>query len=125
MFQSCGVGDIIATCMGGRNRLVAEAFARHLSDVKQSNHFGIAEDPSTYPDKVQTEEEASKLWTQLEQDLLHGQRLQGVDTCKAVIRCIDSADAFRDYRGAFPLMRVIHKVAIEGYDCHTLFRWNS
>ncbi|KAG6505392.1 glycerol-3-phosphate dehydrogenase [NAD(+)]-like [Zingiber officinale] len=56
-FESCGVADLITTCLGGRNRKVAEAFAR--SGGKRS-------------------------FDQLEAEILQGQKLQGVSTAKEV-----------------------------------------
>ncbi|XP_039123843.1 glycerol-3-phosphate dehydrogenase [NAD(+)] isoform X1 [Dioscorea cayenensis subsp. rotundata] len=56
-FESCGVADLITTCLGGRNRRVAEAFAR--SGGKRS-------------------------FDELETELLQGQKLQGVSTAKEV-----------------------------------------
>ncbi|KAJ3425135.1 glycerol-3-phosphate dehydrogenase [Anaeramoeba flamelloides] len=50
-FESCGVGDLITTCFGGRNRKCAEAFVR-----------------------------TKKSWEEIEKDLLKGQKLQGTGT---------------------------------------------
>ncbi|KAI5084270.1 hypothetical protein GOP47_0000439 [Adiantum capillus-veneris] len=52
-FESCGVADVITTCLGGRNRKVAEAFAKH---------------------------EGKRSFDELEAELLQGQKLQGVST---------------------------------------------
>lgn len=56
-FESCGVADVITTCLGGRNRRVAEAFAKSGG---------------------------SKSFDELEAELLQGQKLQGVSTAKEV-----------------------------------------
>lgn len=56
-FESCGVADLITTCLGGRNRKVAEAFAK--CGGKRS-------------------------FDELEGELLGGQKLQGVSTAKEV-----------------------------------------
>ncbi|CAL9165344.1 unnamed protein product [Musa acuminata subsp. burmannicoides] len=56
-FESCGVADLITTCLGGRNRKVAEAFAK--CGGKRS-------------------------FDELEAELLGGQKLQGVSTAKEV-----------------------------------------
>uniref|UniRef100_A0A2I3RUW7 Glycerol-3-phosphate dehydrogenase [NAD(+)] n=3 Tax=Homininae TaxID=207598 RepID=A0A2I3RUW7_PANTR len=50
---SCGVADLITTCYGGRNRKVAEAFARTGKSIEQ-----------------------------LEKELLNGQKLQGPETAR-------------------------------------------
>ncbi|KAI3950323.1 hypothetical protein MKW92_025810 [Papaver armeniacum] len=55
--ESCGIADLITTCLGGRNRKVADAFAR--SGGKRSFH-------------------------ELETELLQGQKLQGVKTAGEV-----------------------------------------
>lgn len=56
-FESCGVADLVTTCYGGRNRKVADAFAR----VK-----------------------GEKSIEQLEKEMLNGQKLQGPETAKEV-----------------------------------------
>ncbi|KAL2942971.1 Glycerol-3-phosphate dehydrogenase [NAD(+)] [Bienertia sinuspersici] len=56
-FESCGVADLIATCFGGRNRKVAEAFVIN---------------------------EGKRTFDELEAELLQGQKLQGVLTAKEV-----------------------------------------
>merc|ERR1711972_320710 len=48
--ESCGVADLITTCVGGRNRKCAEAFARAKGQKK---------------------------WGEIEAELLDGQKLQG------------------------------------------------
>ena len=42
---------------------------------------------------------AGELWTEIEADLLHGQKLQGVDTCFEVVECLKStpAEIFEPY----------------------------
>ncbi|XP_020082751.1 glycerol-3-phosphate dehydrogenase [NAD(+)]-like [Ananas comosus] len=62
-FESCGVADLITTCLGGRNRRVAEAFAR--SGGKRS-------------------------FDELEAELLQGQKLQGVSTAKEVYEVLSN-----------------------------------
>ncbi|XP_027902060.1 glycerol-3-phosphate dehydrogenase [NAD(+)]-like [Vigna unguiculata] len=55
--ESCGVADLITTCMGGRNRKVADAYARNGG---------------------------KRSFDELEAEMLQGQKLQGVLTAKEV-----------------------------------------
>jgi hypothetical protein len=59
-FESCGVADLIATCYGGRNRLVAKEFVA----------AELAGTPASF--------------AELEVKLLNGQKLQGVLTSNEV-----------------------------------------
>ncbi|EER10434.1 glycerol-3-phosphate dehydrogenase, putative [Perkinsus marinus ATCC 50983] len=63
-FESCGVGDLITTCFGGRNRRCAEAFAR--ADGKKS-------------------------WEDIESELLGGQKLQGTLTLLEIVDVLADA----------------------------------
>ncbi|KAL4193545.1 hypothetical protein AMTRI_Chr06g200070 [Amborella trichopoda] len=56
-FESCGVADLITTCLGGRNRKVAEAFAKN---------------------------NGKRSFDELEAEMLQGQKLQGVSTAREV-----------------------------------------
>ncbi|KAK4781607.1 hypothetical protein SAY86_015709 [Trapa natans] len=56
-FESCGVADLITTCLGGRNRKVADAFARNGGQ---------------------------RSFDDLEAEMLQGQKLQGVSTAREV-----------------------------------------
>lgn len=57
--ESCGVADLVTTCYGGRNRKVAEAFAR-----------------------------TSKSIAELEEEMLNGQKLQGPQTSAEVYKIL-------------------------------------
>lgn len=59
LLQACGIGDVIASSFGGRNRKVAEAFAR-----------------------------TNKSLADLEQELLKGQKLQGPSTSRSVFEIL-------------------------------------
>ncbi|GMI86861.1 Glycerol-3-phosphate dehydrogenase plastidic [Hibiscus trionum] len=56
-YESCGVADVITTCFGGRNRKVAEAFAKNGG---------------------------KRSFDELEVEILQGQKLQGVSTAREV-----------------------------------------
>lgn len=89
--ESCGVADLITTCYGGRNRKIGEAFAK-TGKVREADmicpcvlvtvinplsylwHCNIQHLPYF---SVQTIE-------QLENELLHGQKLQGPATAAEV-----------------------------------------
>lgn len=60
-FESCGISDLIVTCFAGRNRKVAEAFVKQRKKIEE-----------------------------LEEELLKGQKLQGVDTAKQVYKIVSA-----------------------------------
>ncbi|XP_010181706.1 PREDICTED: glycerol-3-phosphate dehydrogenase [NAD(+)], cytoplasmic isoform X2 [Mesitornis unicolor] len=62
--ESCGVADLITTCYGGRNRKVAEAFAKTGKSIEQ-----------------------------LEKEMLNGQKLQGPQTSAELHHILKSKNA--------------------------------
>ncbi|KAM7506564.1 hypothetical protein LguiA_017017 [Lonicera macranthoides] len=95
-FESCGVADLITTCLGGRNRRCSEAFARNGG---------------------------KRTFDELEAEMLQGQKLQGVSTAKEVYELLKHRgwlELFPLFRtvheicvGSLPLS------AIVGYSEHT------
>ncbi|KAF0504242.1 NAD-dependent glycerol-3-phosphate dehydrogenase [Gigaspora margarita] len=80
-FESCGIADVIATCYGGRNRKVAESFVT-----------------------------TGKSFDQLEEELLHGQKLQGTLTVKEIHRVLSN----KGINDEFKLFTTIYRIAFEG-----------
>uniref|UniRef100_A0A7C9CFK6 Glycerol-3-phosphate dehydrogenase [NAD(+)] n=1 Tax=Opuntia streptacantha TaxID=393608 RepID=A0A7C9CFK6_OPUST len=78
-FESCGVADLIATCFGGRNRKVAEAFAINGGQ---------------------------RPFKELEEEMLKGQKLQGVLTAEEVYEVLQK----NKWLDLFPLFRTIHEI---------------
>ncbi|CAI9620696.1 unnamed protein product [Staurois parvus] len=66
--ESCGVADLITTCYGGRNRRVAEAFARSGKSIEE-----------------------------LERDMLNGQKLQGPPASAEVYKILQQKDAVQKF----------------------------
>ncbi|XP_045145544.1 glycerol-3-phosphate dehydrogenase 1-like protein [Echinops telfairi] len=66
--ESCGVADLITTCYGGRNRRVAEVFARTGKSIEE-----------------------------LERELLNGQKLQGPPTAAQVHRILMHSDLTKKF----------------------------
>lgn len=61
MTESCGLADLITTCLGGRNRRVSEAYGRAVG---------------------------KRSWEELEAEMLNGQKLQGTVTCVEVMKIL-------------------------------------
>ncbi|KAH0519536.1 Glycerol-3-phosphate dehydrogenase 1-like protein [Microtus ochrogaster] len=77
--ESCGVADLITTCYGGRNRKVAEAFARTGKTIEE-----------------------------LEKEMLNGQKLQGPQTSAEVYRILKQKgllDKGDNHRHAIPAQK--------------------
>ena len=89
--ESCGMADLITTCVGGRNRMCGEIFAR------------------------QRREGGEPTWDKIEADNLNGQRLRGVKTAKQVHDLLASKDLLRLY----PLFSTIYEIAYEGEICES------
>ena len=103
MLSSCGVADIIATCFGGRNRKCAEEYARRM--------LSLGEDDLG-------QEKAANLWNEIEEELLKGQKLQGLGTCEEVMMCLTSGVG--QDRSAFKLFPLIYEIAFKGRDVKSL-----
>ncbi|KAJ2647385.1 glycerol-3-phosphate dehydrogenase [Coemansia sp. RSA 1250] len=86
--ESCGIADVITTCYGGRNRRLAEEFVK-----------------------------TGKPMSQLEQELLNGQKLQGYLTAGEVHSYIDSS-GITDH---FPLFTNIYEICYRGKLPRTIF----
>jgi len=81
--ESCGIADLITTCFGGRNRKCAEAFVRG---------------------------KGAKPWTEIEKELLGGQKLQGTLTAQEIWPVMKQ----NDLCGRLPLITTIYEIAFEG-----------
>ncbi|KAJ2520318.1 glycerol-3-phosphate dehydrogenase [Coemansia sp. RSA 1939] len=86
--ESCGIADVITTCYGGRNRRLAEEFVK-----------------------------TGKPMSQLEKELLNGQKLQGYLTADEVHSYIDSCGV-TDH---FPLFTNIYKICYKGKTPNSIF----
>jgi glycerol-3-phosphate dehydrogenase (NAD+) len=93
--ESCGMADLITTCYGGRNRRCAEEFAKQ----RLADH-GKVIDP----------ESCNKLWINIEEELLHGQKLQGTLTLREVYTILES----RKLEDSFLLFSMIYSISFRG-----------
>jgi len=81
-FESCGVADLFTTCVGGRNRKVAEAFAKTNKSVEE-----------------------------LERELLKGQKLQGTLTLVEVHEILKKRGIEKDFPLFSVLHKIFFKKA--------------
>jgi glycerol-3-phosphate dehydrogenase (NAD+) len=79
-FESCGAADLITTCNGGRNRKVAEAFARTGKPIEQ-----------------------------LEAELLNGQKLQGTLTAQEVNEFLKARGMQKEFPLFNTVYRIIYE----------------
>ncbi|BGP39706.1 glycerol-3-phosphate dehydrogenase [Rhodotorula kratochvilovae] len=85
--ESAGVADLITSCLGGRNHKVAEAFVSK-----------------------------GKSFDELEEEMLNGQKLQGVQTAKELYEFLKA----RGREEAYPLFTFVYRVAYEGIKPDTI-----
>lgn len=94
-FESCGVADLIATCYGGRNRLVAMEFTRQA----------LAGSPASFEE--------------LEAGLLKGQKLQGVLTSNEVQEILRAKGWEADY----PLFTTVNRIVNGHFSPAEIVNW--
>jgi glycerol-3-phosphate dehydrogenase (NAD+) len=114
ILRSCGVADLVATCYGGRNRKCAAEFYTRCQDM----HFSEAEGKAR-------KEEVMRLWHEIEEELLNGQKLQGILTCFEVVDYLVTSHIWREEKSCrFPLMRIIYKIITTGKHFDELFHYH-
>ena len=155
--MSCGVADLIATCFGGRNRLCGQEFVKRRSEAAAMSLDSVGDvshdSDSNGAHAVVEDTEIVSLWSRIEVDCLHGQKLEGIGTCRELGKLLlargnrvgDSCDGNdtaavaedkeededehnRDIRALseqLVLFRSIHEIAVSGVPCtqKQLFRW--
>lgn len=125
---SCGVADVIASSYSGRNRRCAQLFAKRLLDTTMRQSIGDGELHAASSSSEEEEEHrsqwVSELWDEIERREMNGQKLQGVSTCRDVMRCLQATGYLDSHRSHFPLIRRIHSIACRGEDPTALFRWD-
>ncbi|GAA5970768.1 hypothetical protein JCM11641_004446 [Rhodosporidiobolus odoratus] len=85
--ESAGIADLITSCLGGRNHKVAQAFVTK-----------------------------GKSFDELEQEMLNGQKLQGVETARELHDFLKARNKVDDY----PLFAFVYRVAFEGVKPDTI-----
>ena len=100
---------MITTCYGDRNRKCAEAFARER--LVDDDDGGKNDNNNHDGSNTLAAEDCQHRWARLEQELLHGQKLQGTFTAKDVYSSLTSRG---EYVHRFPLMKTIYEIAFEG-----------
>ena len=98
--ESCGVADLITTCYGGRNRKCADEFAKRRGGEL------------TYLDS----ESCTKLWSEIESEMLNGQKLQGTLAAQEVYSLLKA----RNLLHQFPLMSAIYEISFNGKPANTI-----
>ena len=90
---------MITSCAGGRNRLCAEQFVK---TGKVSSHVSFVSD--------------AKPMDQLEQELLHGQKLQGAATAQEVHEFLVARNKVNE----FPLFTAVYEIVYKRRDPATI-----
>lgn len=112
LLESCGFPDLVASSYGGRNRLCAEEFAKRTLSLIASKK-----------DTVDMPSHES-MWTSIEQDLLGGMHVAGLDTCCQVVSYLNHLEKSRVAMPVtFGLIRRIHGIAVNNLNPQTLFDW--
>jgi len=68
--------------------------------------------------------EIQQVWQEIEEQLLRGQKLQGVSTCIEVMHCLQQSTHCLEHPKAFPLFCHIYKIITTGRGFHTMFHWD-
>lgn len=105
---SCGVSDVIASSLGGRNARCSEEFIKRVINQRS--------------DKL-NENDARELWVNIEKELLNGQMLQGLTTCDEVIECLKYFHEQNIVTPKFPLFNRIYEISRKNADPKTLTQW--
>eukprot|EP01062_Namystynia_karyoxenos_P081796 TRINITY_DN9068_c0_g1_i1.p1 TRINITY_DN9068_c0_g1~~TRINITY_DN9068_c0_g1_i1.p1 ORF type:complete len:809 (+),score=311.61 TRINITY_DN9068_c0_g1_i1:103-2427(+) len=130
LFESCGVGDLICMSFGGRNRLCAEFFANACErmhrllrkmNAGRPGALGRASERGSTEYKTAWRDYCKLLWADIESEVLGGQYIQGIRTLKDIWPLIEHYKMDAE----LPLIRAIHRIAVDGALPSTLVQFGS
>ncbi len=98
-WESCGLADLITTCYGGRNRKVAELFAKGSVFFWCSSCLFLI-----------LSARGTRKFADIEKEAMNGQMLQGPGTLQEVVLVLRA----RNSLAAFPLFAKLHRIVFEG-----------
>jgi glycerol-3-phosphate dehydrogenase (NAD+) len=143
IFSSCGIADVIASSIGGRNRKCSEQFVKEYQTPSEINNIFMNEETKERKE-LNTIEAIKNKWMRIEKKLLNGQKMQGLTTLEEFIQCINyinvnntitkslcvntsntkSVDVSNvDISKEFILFQRIYDISFLGANPTTLFEW--
>ncbi len=104
-WESCGLADLITTCYGGRNRRVAELFAKGA--FWEGAAFFLFDRADSL---LQPTGRGKRTFGEIEKEAMNGQLLQGPGTLQEVVLVLQAKDALAQY----PLFAKLHSIVFHG-----------
>ncbi|CAD7946189.1 unnamed protein product [Amoebophrya sp. A25] len=125
-FESCGFADLVTTCFGGRNRKCAQRFAEvfaakvknEMTQMEENLEDGGDSKALKKARNETPEAETTRLWDEIEAELLNGQKLQGTLTCYEIMSVLQHNACERE----FPFFSAVYTVCRNGREIVNLIK---
>lgn len=144
IFSSCGIADVFASSIAGRNRKCSEQFVKEYQIHSEINKILFMNEESKESKEITIIEVMKNKWMNIEKNILNGQKMQGLSTLGELMQCINyininktitksscdnktnikNIDVSTDHASKdFILFQRIYEISILGANPVTLFDW--